>query len=146
MPQLGGIQVSRPKSISPTFRHIADCSHRWGSRHPIPTHIIEALGRHERLRRVWILTSCCGTKDQFEALESLSGSSKISAITISVDWTKWSSILPSLSTQEIAERFQIDRALGFKKLITSLPKLQSLELYIDIPFFDFHQQALLSKF
>ena len=41
---------------------------------------------------------------------------------------------------------QIDRALGFKKLITSLPNLQSLELNIDVRGFDFHQHALLSSF
>ena len=137
----GSLEVKRSK-----LQHIADFLRRWGSRHPIPVHIVEALGRHKRLSRVWILTPCCGTRDQFEALESLSGSSKINAITVSIDWTDWPSLLPSLSTQEIAEQFQIDRALGFKKLITSLPKLQSLELHIDTRYFDFHQNVLLSKF
>ena len=73
-------------------------------------------------------------------MEKLKESSNASELTIFLDWAgNWEALHPGLSTEELSERFQVDRALGFKSLITCYPKLNYLELRIP---FESHREIV----
>lgn len=63
---------------------------------------------------------------------ALQGSNQVVSINIHVGWTpEWSSVYPRVSESELNGRFDVDRALLFKDLIYSLPRLQHLTLGLD---------------
>ena len=79
-----------------------------------------------------LTVTCCGTRDEAEVFKKLQGSSKVTGIEIHHGWASvWSDLYPHVPQSDLDERFKIDRALLFEKLISSLPRLEHLEFDFD---------------
>ena len=76
--------------------------------------------------------TCCGTRDEAEVFNMLQGSSKVTGIEIHHGWVSvWSDLYPHVPQSDLDERYKIDRALLFRRLISSLPRLEYLEFDFD---------------
>ena len=62
----------------------------------------------------------------------LRGSTKVTDLEIFHGWARvWSDVYPHVAQSDLDEQFKIDRALLFRKLITSLPRLNYLKFDFD---------------
>lgn len=99
----------------------------------MPTHIIRALHKQPRLNKSWCLATCCGNREETEALKVLEGSMKVDELSIHTGWAEdWTKLYPRMPLDELNAKFSFDRVLLFKELIVRLPRLRFLELGYDL--------------
>ena len=108
-------------------------SHSWHYHYPIPTHIIRALHKQPRLDQFSCIATCCGTREELEALRMLEDSTKVDEFQIHTGWVEdWTKLFPRTPSNELSTKFCSQRVLLSKDVFVRLPRLKYLELNFDL--------------